>query len=165
MSMVRSRRPGLLAALLLVPALARSAAAQGEAPPDLGTRKAGSDWPCFLGPTHDGKSSETGLSVRWPAQGPRLVWQRELGDSYDIGSVARGRLYQFDRVGGKARLVCLKSETGEELWKFEYANEYEDMYGYGPGPRCCPVVDGDRVYLFGVEGMLICLAAADGKKI
>jgi len=133
--------------------------------PDLGTRKAGTDWPCFLGPTHDSKSDEKGLVPRWPAEGPRIVWQRELGDGYAICSIARGRLYQFDRVGNKARLVCLKSETGEALWKFEYANEYEDMYGYGPGPRCCPVIDGDRVYLYGVEGMLICLSAADGKKI
>ena len=44
--------------------------------PDLGTRKAGADWPAFLGPTGDGKSSEKGL--RWPAEGPRKVWQREL---------------------------------------------------------------------------------------
>ena len=144
----------LLAALLLAQDL-----------PDLGTRKAGSDWPCFLGPTHDGKSDEKGLVPTWPAGGPRIVWQRELGDGYAICSIARGRAYQFDRVGNKARLVCLKSETGEELWKFEYANEYEDMYGYGPGPRCCPVIDGDRVYLYGVEGMLICLKAADGTKL
>jgi outer membrane protein assembly factor BamB len=39
------------------------------------------------------------------------------------------------------------------------------MYGYDPGPRCCPVLDGDRVYLFGVEGMLHCLSALDGKVI
>lgn len=146
---------GLLAALVL----------QTADLPDLGTRKAGSDWPSFLGPTQDSKSEEKGLNPRWPAEGPRVVWQRELGDGYAICSVARGRLYQFDRVAGKARLVCLKSETGEELWKFEYANDYEDMYGYGPGPRCCPVIDADRVYLFGVEGMLICLNAGDGRKI
>jgi len=157
------RPSALLAALLLSSALPARAGAQEL--PDLGTRKAGTDWPCFLGPTHDGKSSETGLAPRWPPEGPRIVWQRELGDGYATCSIARGRLYQFDRVGGKARLVCLQSETGQELWKFEYANEYEDMYGYGPGPRCCPVVDGDRVYLYGVEGMLLCLGAADGKKI
>jgi outer membrane protein assembly factor BamB len=36
------------------------------------------------------------------------------------------------------------------------------MYGYDGGPRCCPVVDGDRVYLYGVEGMLHCVHATDG---
>ena len=136
--------------------VAAAFATQDAAIPDLGTRKAGVDWPGFLGSNHDSKSPETGLAAPWPAAGPRLVWQRPLGISYDICSVYRGRVYQFDRAAGKAVLYCLKSETGEELWKFEYANEYEDMYGYGPGPRCCPVIDGDRVYLYGVEGMLIC---------
>lgn len=140
-------------------------AAQDGTVPDLGTRKAGVDWPGFLGPGHDGKSPETGLVTPWPASGPRLVWQRPLGISYAICSIYRGRAYVFDRVGGKATLFCLKSETGEELWKFEYPSEYDDMYGYDPGPRCCPVLDGDRVYLFGVEGMLHCLKAVDGREV
>ena len=40
------------------------------------------------------------------------------------------------------------------VWKFEYPTDYEDLYGYDPGPRACPVVDGDRVYVHGAEGML-----------
>jgi len=43
------------------------------------------------------------------------------------------------------------------LWKFEYPTNYDDYYGYNNGPRCCPVVDGDRVYIFGAEGMLHCV--------
>lgn len=124
-------------------------------------RADGVDWPCFLGPTHDGKSPEKGL--KWPAEGPRKVWERELGEGYAICSVSKGRLYQFDRAGGKARLVCLKSDSGDLVWTFEYASAYDDMYGYDPGPRCCPVVDDDRVYILGVEGMLHCLSAAEGK--
>jgi outer membrane protein assembly factor BamB len=127
---------------------------------DLGTRKGGVDWPGFLGPDHDSKSPERGL--KWPAEGPRRVWERRLGISYGICSIYRGRAFQFDRSGKNAVLYCLKSETGDELWKFEYPSEYDDMYGYDPGPRCCPVLDGDRVYIFGVEGMLHCLRAADG---
>lgn len=152
---------------MLLPVLfaAAALAAQDAPPPDLGTRKAGADWPGFLGVHHDSKSPETGIVAPWPASGPRLVWQRPLGISYGICSVYRGRAYQFDRAAGKAVLYCLKSETGEELWKFEYPSEYDDMYGYDPGPRCCPVLDGDRVYILGVEGMLHCLKAADGKEL
>ena len=51
----------------------------------------------------------------------------------------------------------MRAETGETLWQFEYETDYEDMYGYNGGPRCSPVVDGDRVYIFGVEGVLQCL--------
>jgi outer membrane protein assembly factor BamB len=146
--------------ILLLAVAALALPPQDAEVPDLGTRKAGVDWPGFLGPDHDSKSPERGL--KWPAEGPRKVWERPLGVSYGICSVYRGRVYQFDRTGKNAVLYCLKSETGEELWKFEYASEYDDMYGYEPGPRCCPVLDGDRVYILGVEGMLHCLRAADG---
>ncbi|HUR38114.1 MAG TPA: PQQ-binding-like beta-propeller repeat protein [Planctomycetota bacterium] len=155
------------AALALGPGCGKAAASPtpSPAPPQAepAARKAGVDWPCFLGPTHDSKSPETGL--KWPAEGPRKVWERELGEGYAPCSVSKGRLYQFDRSGGKARLACLKSETGEPVWTFEYASEYDDMYGYDPGPRCAPVVDDDRVYILGVEGQLHCLQAADGKKV
>src|SRR5262249_43856407 len=69
----------------------------------------------------------------------------------------------FDRVEDKARLICVKSETGEPLWSFDYPTDYEDMYGYSKGPRCCPIVDDDRVYIFGAEGMLHCIGAENGK--
>jgi outer membrane protein assembly factor BamB len=82
-------------------------------------------------------------------------------------SVSRGRLFVFDRLAGprgeRARLRCWKSETAEPLWAFDYPTDYRDLYGYSGGPRCCPVVDGDRVYAVGAEGMLHCVRAADGK--
>ncbi|MDH3585182.1 MAG: PQQ-like beta-propeller repeat protein, partial [Phycisphaerae bacterium] len=72
------------------------------------------------------------------------------------------RLLHFDRHGRTARLTCMNSETGKELWRFEYATTYEDSYGYNNGPRACPVVDGDRIYIFGAEGLLHCVKLADG---
>lgn len=134
-------------------------------PATLAKRTAGTDWPEFLGPNRDSRSTETGVLTKWPKNGPRLVWSRKLGTGYAIGSVAYGRLYQYDKVGSKARLDCLNAETGEELWKFEYASSYEDLYGYNDGPRCSPLVDGNRVYLYGVEGMLHCLDATTGKLV
>lgn len=148
---------------MLAALLALSMALQDADVPDLGTRAGGIDWPAFLGPDHDGKSPEKGL--KWPPEGPRVVWQRPLGTSYGICSVSKGRVFQFDRSGKNAALFCLKSETGQEIWKFEYPSEYDDMYGYDPGPRCCPVIDGDRVYILGVEGMLHCLRVLDGKVV
>ena len=69
------------------------------------------------------------------------------------------------RHDDQARLTCRDAATGEFLWKFEYPTDYEDLYGYNNGPRCCPVVDGDRVYILGAEGMLHCLTAADGQPV
>jgi outer membrane protein assembly factor BamB len=134
-------------------------------PPDLRTRVTGSDWPGFLGPTGDSVSTEKGIVTPWPEAGPRLVWHRRLGIGYAMPTVSRGRLFLFDRVGNRARLNCWKSETGEPLWTFEYPTEYKDYYGYNGGPRCSPVVDGDRVYIYGAEGLLHCVRVEDGKLI
>jgi outer membrane protein assembly factor BamB len=137
--------------------------------PDLWTRRRGSDWPQFLGPRGEGKSRETGLITPWPEEGPRIVWQKRVGSGYGIGSVRRGRYYHFDgwearsgRGPWQARLTCMNAETGEELWRFEYPSEYSDLLGYERGPRCSPVIDGNRVYILGVEGMLHCLDARRG---
>ena len=68
----------------------------------------------------------------------------------------------FARHSDMARLTCMESDTGTELWRFEYPTDYEDMYGYNNGPRSCPVIDGERVYIFGVQGKLHCLSVSDG---
>ena len=131
--------------------------------PDLRTRRTGDDWPQFLGPTGDSKSRETGIRTDWPAEGPPLVWQKRVGDGYGMPTISRGRLFQCARFNDQMRLACMKSETGEVLWNFDYASDYQDLYGYDNGPRCSPVVDDDRVYMFGVEGLLHCLRVTDGK--
>jgi outer membrane protein assembly factor BamB len=143
----------MVAAFLLAVAL--------QAPPDLGTRQSGADWPSFLGPRRDGTSTERGIAP-WPPAGPRRVWERELAESYATCSIQRGRLFLFDRPGAKFRLNCLNAETGAELWTTEYASDYSDGYGAGNGPRCCPVVDDDRVYTFGPDGLLHCFRSVDG---
>lgn len=150
---------------LLRPGAIGAQSRDAELPPSLWTRQQGEDWPTFLGPTGDSKSRERGLIVPWPESGPRIVWQRRIGVSYGIGTISRGRLFQFDRYGNQARLTCLNAETGAELWKFEYRTEYEDLLGYNNGPRCSPLVDGDRVYLYGAEGILHCVGARDGQPI
>jgi outer membrane protein assembly factor BamB len=126
---------------------------------------AGSDWPGFLGPAGDGASPEKGIIAPWPREGLRVVWHQPVGMGYGAPAVARGRLYLFDRHGAEARLTCRDARTGKERWRFGYPTRYEDAFGYNNGPRACPVVDGDRVYVHGVEGMLHCLRAEDGNPL
>lgn len=161
----RSRSRACWRSVAVLLALASPAAAEPQSLPHeiRQTRLAGSDWPTFLGPTGDNKSSERGIISPWPADGPTIVWQTRVGTGYGMPSIARGRLYQFARIGDRARLDCLESESGQPLWHFEYPTSYEDLYGYDNGPRTSPVIDGDRVYVMGVEGMLHCLDARDGR--
>jgi outer membrane protein assembly factor BamB len=142
-----------------------AAPADSSLPPDLGTRKAGVDWPRFLGPTADSVSPEKGILTAWSADSPRVLWDKKPGTGYSVPSISRGRMFLFDRIRDRARLMAFKSETGEELWTFDYQTDYKDLYNYNNGPRCCPVVDGDRVYICGAEGMLHCVRAVDGKLV
>jgi len=131
-----------------------------------GTRPAtGSDWPRFLGPTGDSVSTEKGMLNPWPEKGPKIVWQLPVGDGYAMPSIARGKLYLFDREKNTARLRAINSETGQPLWEFTYPTEYKDLYNYSGGPRCCPVIDNGLVTILGPEGLLHCLNADDGKPI
>jgi len=130
-----------------------------------GERAAGSDWAGFMGPTGDGRSSETGLLKSWKSDGPPLLWQIPIGKGYAAPSVADGRLFLFDRHGEKMRLTCMDARTGVEIWRSEYATGYEDMYGYSNGPRAAPVIDNDLVYTFGAEGRLRCHRVNDGSLV
>ncbi len=141
------------------------AAASGSEtlPPDLRTRTDGIDWPGFLGPNRDSKSPETGIRTNWSAGGGLpLLWHVELGEGYAAPSVARGRLFYFTRVRDRARLVAVRADTGEELWRSEYRTAYEDFYGYDGGPRTAPLASGPRVYAVGVDGILRCHRAVNG---
>ena len=121
------------------------------------------DWPRFLGPNADGSSPETGLLIPWPKAGPKLLWESPLGVGYAPPVVAGGKLFHFDRHDGTVRLTCRDAATGVEAWRAEFPTAYDDLYGYEPGPRACPVVDGDRVYVFGADGLLACVGT-DGKE-
>lgn len=150
-----------------------AATAADDAPPapDLRTRKSGDDWPRFLGPTGDSKSAEKGIITKWPVEGPKLVWEKEVAEGYCMPTISRGRLLLFDRTDGdpqdpdddRNRLRCLRSETGEQLWEFKYPTDFTDLLGYSGGPRCSPVVDDGRVYILGGEGVLHCLSVKDGQ--
>ncbi len=127
------------------------------------SREASHDWPGFLGPTGNSVSTETGILSPWPENGPKILWHKELGIGYAMPSISQGRIFVFDRIRNRARLRAWDVHSTETLWTFEYPTDYRDMYGYNGGPRCCPVIDEDRVYTFGPEGILHCVRADKGE--
>ncbi len=122
------------------------------------------DWPGFLGPKGTSVSDEKGITP-WPKEGPKILWQKSLGIGYGMPSIAAGKLYHFDRHKNFARLTCMDAATGDEIWNYEYPTAYRDKYNYNSGPRACPLIDGDLVYIHGAEGMLHCLQTKDGQLI
>ena len=123
------------------------------------------DWPHFLGPQHDATTRETKLLDRWPAGGPKIVWEMAAGEGYACPTLADGRLVYFHRVAGKETVDCLDPETGRRHWRFAYPVEYADRYGFSPGPRASAVIDEGRVYVSGVTALLHCLDLKTGAVI
>jgi outer membrane protein assembly factor BamB len=124
---------------------------------------AGADWPRFLGPLGNNTSAEKGILTTWPRTGLKKLWDCEMGTGYAPPVIANGKLYHVDAFKAVCRLTCRDAANGKELWRYEYPFVYEDTYGYDDGPRCGPTLDGDRIYIYGVEGTLTCVGI-DGSK-
>jgi outer membrane protein assembly factor BamB len=145
-------RSGLRNSLVLVPGLIGLCLVTAAA----------DDWPSVLGPRGDGTSDEE-LSRPWPAEGPEILWWKAVGEGYSAPIVAAGRLFVFDRAGAEARLSAWDASSGREIWQARYQTRYEDYYDYSGGPRVAPLVDGERVFTYGVEGRLRAHAVSDGR--
>ena len=123
------------------------------------------DWPQFLGPGRNGVYSGNDLASKWPAAGPPVVWKKDVGAGFASPVVSEGRLILFHRVGDKEVVEALDAGTGAAIWRFDYATQYRDDFGFDEGPRATPTIAGGRVYTFGAEGMLHCLDFATGKNV
>lgn len=132
------------------------------APADL---RDGEDWPVFLGPQHNGVSTETGLLDEWPAAGPPAVWDLEVGAGYSAPSVRGARVVLHHRIGREEIVECFRAESGESLWKYGYPSDFRDPYGYNNGPRCTPLLTDSHCYTLGAEGKLLCLTLDAGEPV
>ena len=108
----------------------------------------------------NGVSTETKISRKMP---PSLLWEMRKGTGYTSPAIRGERLVYLHRNGGQEFIECLHPETGAQHWQMSYETTYEDRYGYNNGPRSSPVIDGDRVYTLGAQGVLHCLALDSGK--
>jgi outer membrane protein assembly factor BamB len=123
------------------------------------------DWPQFHGPTRDGVSPETGLLKSWPKEGPKKLWERNVGSGWSGAAVADDKLVAFHRVGDEEVVECLAADSGKPIWKYAAPTGYVDEFYFDNGPRATPVISSGRVYTLGAAGRLTCLKFADGGKL
>ena len=122
------------------------------------------DWPNWRGPDHNGISKETGWSAKWPAEGPKKLWQAAVGTGFASFSVSQGRVFTTGNANDTDTVFSFDANSGKELWKHSYAAK-PDPKNYEGGPSATPTVDGDRVYMFSKRGMVHCLDASKGTVI
>jgi outer membrane protein assembly factor BamB len=118
------------------------------------------DWPCWRGPNRDGKSADTGLLKEWPDGGPPLLWRvRGIGEGYSTVAVTGGLIYTTGNVGGKLVLFAFDM-GGAPKWKVTVDKAWTKSQ---PGSRSTPTIDGDRLYILSVNGLLASFNAKTGE--
>ena len=125
---------------------------------------AAGDWPQILGTHRNGAAENETLADAWPADGPKTLWQRPVGRGYSGLAVVGKTGILFHRVENEERVEALDVASGKELWHFAIPTTYVSGISSDDGPRCVPLVHGDKVIVFGVQGTLACLRLADGTK-
>jgi outer membrane protein assembly factor BamB len=85
-----------------------------------------------------------------------------------MGGVAlsKGRVYTTGDSDGSAWLYALNEADGKQVWKAKIGRGGRPGFaGFRPaGPRATPTVEGDRVYILGQYGDLVCFTT-DGKEV
>lgn len=123
------------------------------------------DWPQILGPHRDGIAVDETLLEEWPDTGPTVIWHTDIGQGFAGVAVDQGVVYAFHRVDDSEIVEARKAATGDLIWSQSFPCDYQGGYSSDAGPRCVPVVTADRIFVFGVEGVLRSLDRTNGSGI
>src|SRR5689334_2612900 len=131
---------------------------------------AAADWPQFRGPHRDGTWEETGVLESFPRDGLNILWRQPVGGGWASPVVVQGKVYVLDveltKPSARERLHCFEAKTGRVLWRFAYEEKYAEwsfVPERGAGPTATPIVEGDRIYTVGANGLTHCLDRNTGR--
>ena len=119
------------------------------------------DWPVWRGPLHTGHVPDGQLVPTELPMEPKVLWRVKSGEGFASPVIAGGKVFFLDNVGGKETLHATDAGSAQELWAVAIDETHKDSQG-PPGPRCTPLVDGDRVYAQSCRGELQCRKVGDG---
>ena len=123
---------------------------------------AGAQWPGWLGPHRDGRSTDTGLLKEWPSGGPTKLWTvKGLGKGFSSPSIAGDTIYVTGEPDDKLHLFAYDLD-GKLKWQVAHGPSWTANY---PGARSSPTIDGRNLYLLSGKGLLVCYDARQGKPL
>src|SRR5579872_4783361 len=122
------------------------------------------DWPQWRGPERTGHVPPgVPVPATLPSE-PKVLWRIKIGQGFASPIVANGRVFYFDNQNGVETLHAIDPANAKELWRADIDQAFTDTQGPS-GPRCTPLVDGDRIYAQSCKGELRCLKVTDGSLI
>ena len=104
-------------------------------------------WPQWGGPNRNFTVPAANLADSWPADGPRRLWQRPLGDGFASIVTDGTTLYTAYRDGADDVAIALDARTGETRWSTKYPAPFRETCSeqLGPAPRAAPLIHGGRL--------------------
>ena len=120
-------------------------------------------WPRFRGSDYDNICKDTTpLSENWPADGPPVLWQHELGEGYAAPAIYKGKVFilDYDEQNKADALRCFSLKTGEELWKRWYHVALKRNHGMS---RTIPAVNENYIVTIGPRCHVMCLNQNNGE--
>ena len=129
----------------------------------VGSQLEAAGWPQFRGAARDGTAAADGIQLvdAIPEGGLDVRWRHRVGSGFAGPVVDGDRVFIFHREGDEAVVEALEKKDGQPVWNFRYPCRYRDDFGFDDGPRTPPTDAVGRVFVYGPEGMLHCLGAAD----
>ena len=121
-----------------------------------------SAWPGFRGLGRDNRAAWDGvLQETWPAEGPRKLWQLQVGEGHAAPAVRNGRVYllDYDEAREGDVLRCFALDSGQEIWQRFYQVRTKRNHGIS---RTIPAVDDACVVSLGPQCHVLCVDAATG---
>jgi outer membrane protein assembly factor BamB len=133
--------------LLAVVALLATAAEAG---------KGSHAWPQWGGPSRSFVTDAPALATSWPAEGPRRLWQRPLGDGYSAIVSDAETLYTVYRAETQDVVIALDAATGKTKWESRFDAPFRETCSerLGPAPRAAPLIMGDRLVTISAGGLM-----------
>lgn len=120
-------------------------------------------WPRFRGAEFDNISKD-GIQLidKFPASGPEILWQVELGEGHAAPAIFNGRVYLLDYLEAEKAdaLRCFSLIDGEELWQRKYDVHVKRNHGMS---RTIPAVTKDYVVTIGPKGHVMCVHPENGE--
>lgn len=123
------------------------------------------EWTGWRGPGRDGRVAW--LPERLPAR-PHVVWRSRL-PSRGLGGIAATRemviVSARELMDSTDAYLCLRADSGKEVWKVLCPAPAERELDYGNSPRATPLIHGKHVFLSGALGNLLCVELATGRTV
>jgi outer membrane protein assembly factor BamB len=122
-------------------------------------------WLQWGGPTRNFMVDSTGLASRWPASGPRRLWQRALGEGHSTIVAEGGRLYTMYRpVGMLSMIRRSQQEMVIAIGEYPYDAPTSGVdFSQGAGPHSTPLIVENRIYAISTFKQVMAIDKTSGK--